>query len=41
VREAREEYERVLAQWNSADPALEPYLREARLGLAALGEAVS
>ena len=41
VQEAREEYERVLAQWNTADPALEPYLREARLGLAALGEAVS
>ena len=41
VREAREEYKRVLAQWSGADPALEPYLREARLGLAALGEAVS
>ena len=41
VREAREEYKRVLAQWSEADPALEPYLREARLGLAALGEAVS
>ena len=41
IREARQEYERVLAQWSGADPALEPYLREARLGLAALGEAVS
>ena len=41
VREARQEYERVLAQWSGADPALEPYLREARLGLAALGEAIS
>ncbi|HEU5049996.1 MAG TPA: protein kinase, partial [Gemmatimonadales bacterium] len=41
VREARAEYERVLAQWSEADPALEPYVRQARLGLAALGEAVS
>jgi hypothetical protein len=41
VHEARQEYERVLTQWSGADPALEPYLREARLGLAALGEAVS
>jgi serine/threonine-protein kinase len=41
IREAREEYRRVLAQWSEADPALEPYLREARIGLAALGEAVS
>jgi tetratricopeptide (TPR) repeat protein len=38
VAEAREEYRRVLAQWKGADPALEPYVRQARARLAALGE---
>ena len=39
--EAREEYRRVLAQWKSADPALEPYVRMAQQKLAALGEEAS
>ena len=38
VAEAREQYRRVLAQWKSADPALEPFVRQARARLAALGE---
>ena len=33
---ARQEYERVLAQWKSADPGMQEYVRMAKLGLAAL-----
>jgi len=34
--EARAEYQRALAQWKHADPALNDYLRQAQLGLARL-----
>jgi hypothetical protein len=38
--EAREEYRQVLAQWSSADTALEPFVRQAEQGLARVGEGV-
>jgi serine/threonine-protein kinase len=38
--EAREEYRLVLAQWSSADTALEPFVRQAEQGLARVGEGV-
>ena len=38
-REARQEYQDVLSQWRSADPALQPFVRQAQQGLARLGEA--
>jgi serine/threonine-protein kinase len=37
--EARRQYEDVLSQWRSADPALQPFVRQAQQGLARLGEA--
>ena len=37
--EARQQYEDVLSQWRSADPALQPFVRQAQQGLARLGEA--
>ena len=37
--EALEEYREVLAQWKSADEALQPFIRQAEQGLARLGEA--
>jgi hypothetical protein len=37
--EAREEYKDVLSQWRSADPALQPFIRQAQQGLARVGEA--
>lgn len=36
---ARRQYEQVLAQWSGADPSMQEYVKMARLGLAALGEA--
>jgi tetratricopeptide (TPR) repeat protein len=36
--EAREEYREVLSQWKSADQSLKPFVRQAELGLARLGE---
>ncbi len=37
--EARQEYRDVLAQWQAADSALKPFIRQAEQGLARLGEA--
>jgi tetratricopeptide (TPR) repeat protein/tRNA A-37 threonylcarbamoyl transferase component Bud32 len=37
--EARQEYQEVLSQWRAADPALQPFVRQAQQGLARLGEA--
>ena len=37
--EARQQYEDVLSQWRSADPSLQPFVRQAQQGLARLGEA--
>jgi hypothetical protein len=37
--EAREEYREVLSQWKSADQSLKPFVRQAELGLARVGEA--
>jgi tetratricopeptide (TPR) repeat protein len=37
--EAREQYKDVLSQWRSADPALQPFVRQAQQGLARVGEA--
>ncbi|HUR93255.1 MAG TPA: protein kinase [Gemmatimonadales bacterium] len=37
--EARQEYEDVLSQWRSADPSLQPFIRQAQQGLARVGEA--
>ena len=34
--QARAQYEAVLDQWKAADPALDPYLSQARLRLARL-----
>lgn len=36
--EAREEYQQVLSQWRTADPSLQPFIRQAQQGLARLGE---
>ena len=35
--EAREEYRQVMDQWKSADPELEPFIEQARRGLARVG----
>jgi eukaryotic-like serine/threonine-protein kinase len=35
--EAREEYRQVLAQWKTADPALQPFVQQAQRGLARVG----
>ena len=37
--EARQEYREVLAQWRTADPALQPFVRQAQQGLARVGTA--
>jgi serine/threonine protein kinase/tetratricopeptide (TPR) repeat protein len=37
--EAREEYRQVLAQWKTADPALQPFVQQAQRGLARVGVA--
>jgi hypothetical protein len=37
--EARRQYEDVLSQWRTADPSLQPFIRQAQQGLARLGEA--
>jgi tetratricopeptide (TPR) repeat protein len=37
--EAREEYQRVMNQWKSADPELQPFIDQARRGLARVGVA--
>jgi tetratricopeptide (TPR) repeat protein len=37
--EARQEYQQVLSQWRTADPSLQPFVRQAQQGLARLGEA--
>ncbi len=37
--EARREYQNVLGQWRSADPSLQPFIRQAQQGLARVGEA--
>jgi eukaryotic-like serine/threonine-protein kinase len=37
--EARQEYHQVLSQWRAADPALQPFVRQAQQGLARVGEA--
>jgi serine/threonine-protein kinase len=37
--EAREEYRQVLSQWKSADQSLQPFIKQAELGLARVGEA--
>jgi tetratricopeptide (TPR) repeat protein len=37
--EARQEYQEVLSQWRSADPSLQPFVRQAQQGLARVGEA--
>ena len=39
LTEARTEYRLVMAQWKSADPELQPYLDQARRGLARVGVA--
>jgi serine/threonine-protein kinase len=39
LAEARAEYRRVMAQWKSADPELQPFLDQARRGLARVGVA--
>jgi len=36
--EAREEYREVLSQWKSADQSIQPFVRQAELGLARVGE---
>jgi hypothetical protein len=36
--EARQEYRDVLSQWQSADPSLQPFVRQAQQGLARMGE---
>jgi tetratricopeptide (TPR) repeat protein len=36
--EARAEYREVLSQWKSADQSLQPFVRQAELGLARVGE---
>ena len=36
--EARQEYQDVLSQWRTADPALQPFVHQAQQGLARLGE---
>jgi len=38
VAAARSEYRKVLAQYKSADPSMQTYVRQAQRGLAALGE---
>ena len=35
--EARAEYREVLTQWKSADPELQPFVDQARRGLARMG----
>jgi hypothetical protein len=35
---ARHEYREALAQWKSADAALQPFIAQAQRGLARLGE---
>jgi hypothetical protein len=35
--EAREEYQEVLTQWRSADAELQPFVDQARRGLARMG----
>ena len=37
--EARQEYQDVLSQWRTADPALQPFVHQAQQGLARLGDA--
>jgi serine/threonine protein kinase/Tfp pilus assembly protein PilF len=37
--EARHQYQQVLSQWRTADPALQPFVRQAEQGLARVGEA--
>jgi tetratricopeptide (TPR) repeat protein len=37
--EARQEYHQVLSQWRAADPALQPFVRQAEQGLARVGGA--
>jgi tetratricopeptide (TPR) repeat protein len=37
--EAREEYRQVLSQWKTADQSLKPFIKQAELGLARVGEA--
>ena len=37
--EARQEYREVLSQWRTADPSLQPFVRQAQQGLARVGEA--
>jgi serine/threonine protein kinase len=37
--EARQEYQEVLTQWRTADQSLQPFVRQARQGLARMGEA--
>jgi hypothetical protein len=37
--EARAEYRQVMTQWKSADPELQPFLDQARRGLARVGVA--
>jgi hypothetical protein len=36
--EARQEYQDVLSQWRTADPALQPFVHQAQQGLARVGE---
>jgi hypothetical protein len=38
--EARQEYLDVLGQWRSADPSLQPFVRQAQQGLARMGSGV-
>jgi tetratricopeptide (TPR) repeat protein len=35
--EARAEYRQVMAQWKAADPEIQPFLNQARRGLARVG----
>jgi tetratricopeptide (TPR) repeat protein len=37
--EAREEYRQVMNQWKGADPELQPFVEQARRGLARVGQA--
>ena len=37
--EARAEYRQVLSQWKSADQSIKPFIRQAEMGLARVGEA--
>jgi hypothetical protein len=39
LAEARAEYRLVMRQWKSADPELQPFLDQARRGLARVGVA--